>query len=124
MENALLIIKLKQIKTNINHHCHKCRAVYRDSDIYLLDNPLSAVDARVARKITTDCLNGFLKDKTRILVTHNIHQLDDVAEIILLEQVRVLVMGIYDFFFHTQVFYFAEGVFLFIRIFVFSIGSN
>jgi len=46
------------------------RAVYSRNDIYLLDDPLSAVDAKVARKLYHNCLNGILKGKTVILVTH------------------------------------------------------
>ena len=39
------------------------RAVYSDADIYLLDDPLSAVDPDVATKIFKKCINGYLKDK-------------------------------------------------------------
>ena len=46
------------------------RAVYSRNDIYLLDDPLSAVDAKVARKLYHNCLIGILKGKTVILVTH------------------------------------------------------
>ena len=46
------------------------RAVYQNKDIYLLDDPLSAVDPKVASNIFFNCINGLLKDKTRVLVTH------------------------------------------------------
>ena len=48
------------------------RALYAQADIYLLDDPLSAVDRRVAEQIYQRCFGpqGMLKDKTRILVTH------------------------------------------------------
>ena len=46
------------------------RAVYSDADIFLFDDPLSAVDPEVANKIFDKCLATFLKDKLRILVTH------------------------------------------------------
>lgn len=46
------------------------RAVYADCDIILLDDPLSAVDARVARSLVQNCLLGILKGKTIILATH------------------------------------------------------
>jgi len=46
------------------------RAVYADADIVLLDDPLSAVDPEVANKIFTECIQGALKDKLVILVTH------------------------------------------------------
>ena len=46
------------------------RAVYSDADIYLLDDPLSAVDPEVANAIFKDCVTGILADKIVILVTH------------------------------------------------------
>ena len=48
------------------------RAVYANKDIYLLDDPLSAVDARVAKHIFNKCIKGKLADKTVLLVTHGI----------------------------------------------------
>ncbi len=46
------------------------RAVYSDSDLFLLDDPLSAVDARVATHIFRRCVRGALRGKTVVLVTH------------------------------------------------------
>ncbi|KHJ43304.1 ABC transporter, ATP-binding protein [Trichuris suis] len=51
------------------------RAVYQDADIYLLDDPLSAVDTAVGKSIFESCLLGHLKNKTRILVTHQLQYL-------------------------------------------------
>ncbi|CAK4619836.1 unnamed protein product [Aphanomyces euteiches] len=47
------------------------RACYSDADIYILDSPLSAVDAIVQNEIFTKCLLGLLRHKTILLVTHN-----------------------------------------------------
>lgn len=44
------------------------RAVYADADVYLLDDPLSAVDAHVGNRIFRECIQGHLGGKTRILV--------------------------------------------------------
>ncbi|EDV27233.1 uncharacterized protein TRIADDRAFT_54972 [Trichoplax adhaerens] len=61
------------------------RAVYYDADIYLLDDPLSAVDANVAKHIYQKCICGILKNKTRILVTHQLHHLRSANKIIVLK---------------------------------------
>ncbi|KAG5875254.1 hypothetical protein JTB14_011933 [Gonioctena quinquepunctata] len=59
------------------------RAVYRDTDIYLLDDPLSAVDIHVSKHLYDECINGYLAGKTRILVTHQVHHLKDADNIII-----------------------------------------
>jgi len=46
------------------------RALYQDADIYLLDDPLSAVDPEVAQNIFHKCITSYLKDKIVVLVTH------------------------------------------------------
>ena len=46
------------------------RAMYCDNDIYILDDPISALDAHVGKNIMHNCIIGYLKGKTRILVTH------------------------------------------------------
>jgi ABC-type multidrug transport system fused ATPase/permease subunit len=48
------------------------RALYSDADLYLLDDPLSAVDAKVGRDIFAKYISGALKNKTVMLVTHGI----------------------------------------------------
>lgn len=63
------------------------RAVYRQADLYLLDDPLSAVDPRVARHLFERCILGYLKDKTRILVTHQLQFLRQADSIVFLERV-------------------------------------
>ncbi|KAA6381010.1 MAG: putative ABC transporter C family member 3, partial [Streblomastix strix] len=50
------------------------RAVYSDRDIYILDDPLSAVDAHVGRILFEECIDGRLKGKTRMLMTNQLHQ--------------------------------------------------
>ena len=63
------------------------RAVYQDKDIYLLDDPLAAVDAHVATHLFTHCITGLLKGKTRLLCTHRVHFLRE-ADTILGEKER------------------------------------
>ncbi len=48
------------------------RAIYSDADIYLLDDPISAVDPKVANDIFEECILKCLKDKLVILVTHQL----------------------------------------------------
>lgn len=63
------------------------RAVYRDTDIYLFDDPLSAVDIHVSKHLYDICINQFLANKTRILVTHQVHHLKNADHIIILTNV-------------------------------------
>ncbi|NP_001003081.1 canalicular multispecific organic anion transporter 1 [Canis lupus familiaris] len=74
------------------------RATYQNSDIYVLDDPLSAVDAHVGRHIFNKVLgpNGLLKGKTRLLVTHSIHFLPQVDEIVVLGNGTILEKGSYN----------------------------
>lgn len=61
------------------------RAVYAEADIYLLDDPLSAVDAHVGKRMFEDCIDRYLRGKTRILVTHQLQYLKNVNHIIVLK---------------------------------------
>ncbi|XKL66876.1 hypothetical protein PGB90_010296 [Kerria lacca] len=63
------------------------RAVCFDSDIYFLDDPLSAVDSHVGKHIFNHVIgpNGLLKRKTRILVTHSVTYLSQVDFIVVLK---------------------------------------
>lgn len=63
------------------------RAVYREADIYLLDDPLSAVDVHVGKHLFEKCINGYLAHKTRILVTHQVYHLKDADHIVVMSSV-------------------------------------
>ncbi|XP_046619595.1 ATP-binding cassette sub-family C member 4-like isoform X2 [Neodiprion virginianus] len=71
------------------------RAVYRQADIYLLDDPLSAVDAHVGKHLFEECIQRYLAGKTRILVTHQLQYLQGVDAIILLNQGRAEIFSNY-----------------------------
>lgn len=60
------------------------RAVYADRDIILMDDVLSAVDAKVGIDIMNKCILGLLKDKTRILATHQLSLIGSADRIIFL----------------------------------------
>ncbi len=81
------------------------RALYSQSSIYLLDDPLSAVDPAVARRILVNCLmkkNGLLKGTTRILVTHQVGLLRDLQgmnqfdSLIVMKRCKINYMGIFN----------------------------
>ncbi|GAB2290275.1 ATP-binding cassette sub- C member 9 [Dionaea muscipula] len=61
------------------------RAVYQDADIYLLDDPFSAVDAHTGTQLFQECLMGILKEKTIIYVSHQVEFLP-AADLILVMQ--------------------------------------
>ncbi|RZB40188.1 ABC tran and/or MMR HSR1 domain containing protein, partial [Asbolus verrucosus] len=71
------------------------RAIYKDADIYLLDDPLSAVDAHVGKQLFDDCIAGYLKNKCTVLITHQIQYLSNVDKIFLLENGRINSSGTY-----------------------------
>ncbi|GAV03418.1 hypothetical protein RvY_13844 [Ramazzottius varieornatus] len=74
------------------------RAVYGNSDVYFLDDPLSAVDAHVGKHLFDEVIgpNGLLKNKTRILVTHSISFLAKTDVILVLENGTISEMGSYQ----------------------------
>ncbi|CAM1332557.1 ABCC2 (predicted) [Pycnogonum litorale] len=74
------------------------RALYQDADIYILDDPLSAVDGNVGRHILQECLNKYLKNKMRILVTNQLQYLQDDETIILIEEGNIKFYGLYKQF--------------------------
>ncbi|OWF40077.1 Multidrug resistance-associated protein 1 [Mizuhopecten yessoensis] len=71
------------------------RAVYQDADIYLLDDPLSAVDSHVGKHIFDQVIGprGLLKEKTRVLVTHGIGFLPKVDLIVVLVNGQISEVG-------------------------------
>ncbi|KAM5130614.1 multidrug resistance-associated protein 1 isoform 1-T1 [Callospermophilus lateralis] len=74
------------------------RAVYGDSDVYLFDDPLSAVDAHVGKHIFDNVVGpkGMLRSKTRILVTHSISYLPQVDVIVVMSGGKISEMGSYQ----------------------------
>eukprot|EP00102_Acyrthosiphon_pisum_P018651 XP_016655861.1 PREDICTED: probable multidrug resistance-associated protein lethal(2)03659 isoform X2 [Acyrthosiphon pisum] len=72
------------------------RAVYKQADIYLLDDPLSAVDTHVGKHLFEKCIKGYLKNKTCILITHQIQYLSSVDQIVLMENANILAEGSYQ----------------------------
>uniref|UniRef100_A0A667ZNK8 ATP-binding cassette, sub-family C (CFTR/MRP), member 10 n=1 Tax=Myripristis murdjan TaxID=586833 RepID=A0A667ZNK8_9TELE len=69
------------------------RAVYMDKDIYLLDDPLAAVDADVAHHLMQKCIMGILRGKTRILCTHRIEFVDKADLVVLMDSGTIIRTG-------------------------------
>ncbi|KAK8955659.1 ABC transporter C family member 8 [Platanthera guangdongensis] len=72
------------------------RAVYNDADIYLLDDPFSAVDAHTASILFHDCVMTALEKKTVILVTHQVEFLSQTDRILVMEGGKVIQTGSYE----------------------------
>ncbi|XP_033637674.1 multidrug resistance-associated protein 5-like [Asterias rubens] len=72
------------------------RAYYSDRDIYLLDDPLSAVDAHVGKHIFNHCINGVLRGKTILFVTHQLQYLQECDHIILMRDGGISEQGTHN----------------------------
>ncbi|XP_040062752.1 multidrug resistance-associated protein 1-like [Ixodes scapularis] len=71
------------------------RAAYQKKDLYLFDDPLSAVDAHVGASLFKDVIGpqGMLRETTRILVTHNLSVLSEVDYIVVMQEGSVVETG-------------------------------
>ncbi|KAL4461912.1 hypothetical protein ABPG74_000757 [Tetrahymena malaccensis] len=72
------------------------RAIYSQSDIILLDDPLSAVDSKVAKKIVEKAILIMLKGKTILMVTHHIHFTQKADQILVINDGQIYKQGIYQ----------------------------
>ncbi|KAB1199140.1 ABC transporter C family member 3 [Morella rubra] len=72
------------------------RALYQDADIYLFDDPFSAVDAHTGSHLFKECLLGLLSSKTVIYVTHQVEFLPAADLILVLKDGRITQAGKYN----------------------------
>lgn len=72
------------------------RAVYKKADIYVLDDPLSAVDIHVGQQLFENCISKYLRDKVVILVTHQLQYLKRADQIIILHEGIIQGKGTYS----------------------------
>ena len=75
------------------------RACYSDADLFLFDDPLSAVDSHVAKKLLDNVFSsktGLLKGKTRVLVTNSVSVLPAVDQIFVLQDGCISESGSYS----------------------------
>nr|GEX49465.1 ABC transporter C family member 12-like [Tanacetum cinerariifolium] len=72
------------------------RAVYSNSDVYIFDDPLSALDTHVGREVFEKCIKEELRGKTRVLVTNQLHFLPQVDKIILVSEGMIKEEGTFE----------------------------
>ncbi|KAL6759443.1 ABC transporter [Haematococcus lacustris] len=72
------------------------RATYHDSDLILLDNPLSAVDQHTAIHIFEHCIRGMLRDKAVVWITHQLELLPQCDTISVMEGGQITYFGPYS----------------------------
>ncbi|ONK71139.1 uncharacterized protein A4U43_C04F5110 [Asparagus officinalis] len=72
------------------------RAVYSNSDVYLLDDPFSAVDAHTAAHLFKECLMRLLSSKTVIYVTHQLEFLNAADLILVMHKGKIVQSGKYE----------------------------
>ncbi|NXT80894.1 MRP4 protein, partial [Zapornia atra] len=78
-------------------------AVYQDADIYLLDDPLSAVDAEVGRHLFEKCICQALHQKISVLVTHQLQYLHAANQILILKDGKMVGKGTYSEFLRSGI---------------------
>ena len=69
------------------------RAVYAEGELYLLDDPLTAVDFKVANHIFKECIKGLLRQKTRLITSHQEKVMREADNIIVLCKGQMLAKG-------------------------------
>ncbi|GMH19625.1 hypothetical protein Nepgr_021466 [Nepenthes gracilis] len=72
------------------------RALYQDADIYLLDDPFSAVDAQTATSLFNEYVMAALSGKTVLLVTHQVDFLPAFDSVLLMSDGEILRAGPYN----------------------------
>eukprot|EP00210_Caulerpa_lentillifera_P002714 g2594.t1 len=78
------------------HRVALARACYSNGEIYLLDDPLSAVDSHVGRHLFEYCIQGLLRGKTRILVSHQLQFIPQADFIVVMKLGKIDKVGTYD----------------------------
>ena len=84
------------------------RALYSNKDIYIFDDPISALDATVGKNIVKNCIVNYLEDKTRILITHALQHVYYADKVYYMKKGKIIWEGDYksllkqDFFSEFQ----------------------
>ena len=72
------------------------RVLYSNPDIYLFDDPISALDANIGKKIMKECICDYLKGKTRVVVTHALQYLKYMDRVIYINKGKIEWSGKYN----------------------------
>ena len=72
------------------------RAIYSDKDIYILDDPLNALDVNVGLNIINNCLVGYLKGKTILMATNELQYLSYADKVLFMEDGKIKWIGKYE----------------------------
>ncbi|CAH0554728.1 unnamed protein product [Brassicogethes aeneus] len=82
INGGLNLSKGQQCRVNL------ARAIYRDSDIYLLDDCLASLDSKVQGEIVEELLKSF-KDKICLIVTQNIDLMRGSDNVLLIDNSQI-----------------------------------
>lgn len=72
------------------------RALYAPTELYLFDDPLSALDVNVGNWVFRKALKGFLQGRTRLVITHNLGYLKEFDRIVFMDKGRIVFDGTYE----------------------------
>lgn len=88
-ENGICLSGGQKARLSLSRACYASR----EKDIYLLDDPLSAVDSNVAKHIYDHCITNLLADKTRIVCTHHFKYLTNADLVLVIDNGRIIKAG-------------------------------
>ncbi|KAJ3149662.1 Multidrug resistance-associated protein 1, partial [Geranomyces variabilis] len=72
------------------------RALARDADIYVLDDPTSALDAHVSRRVLDGAICTLLREKTVIVATNALHMLPRTDLVVVMRDGAIAETGVFN----------------------------